>query len=395
MRGLQKVGNVWHIDKVVKGYRIKMSTETGDYKIACQILKDEIEKASKEANVQAKRGEARRFSYCATLVPGWDTAATADDIKQKVALLTEMLGDPDVRDISVEQLEDVRKRLAEGYGMDPKKKATRRAPRTVTKYMNTITTVLKNEQRLGTMNQYPTVKKLRVADTIKRALRPEEIQSLLAFFEEKDPLFKDACVVLLETGFRTGELSQLHARHVDFFHNSIHTKDMIVKYGRQRTIDMTPNVRAIIQRRIEEAGGGDCKIFPYSRDYHYLRRWNRWRKTQGNQKDLTPHSLRHTCCTMLLAAGNSIDVVRRWMGHRSITTTQGYLSLVPGQMQEAGAKLASMMEILTAKSGGDSGEKAPEAASKRSNERTGGGKVVKLFARNNNILNSNKQQKCS
>lgn len=41
----------------------------------------------------------------------------------------------------------------------------------------------------------------------------------------------------------------------------------------------------------------------------------------------TPHSLRHTCCTNLIAAGVPITTVQKVMGHRQISTTQKYIHL--------------------------------------------------------------------
>lgn len=42
-------------------------------------------------------------------------------------------------------------------------------------------------------------------------------------------------------------------------------------------------------------------------------------------KNITPHSLRHTCAMRLLDAGIDITVIALWLGHESIETTQIYL----------------------------------------------------------------------
>jgi len=48
--------------------------------------------------------------------------------------------------------------------------------------------------------------------------------------------------------------------------------------------------------------------------------------------NFTPHSLRHTCCTNLIAAGVNIFKVQKLMGHKHIATTQKYTHLSDQQL---------------------------------------------------------------
>ncbi len=57
-------------------------------------------------------------------------------------------------------------------------------------------------------------------------------------------------------------------------------------------------------------------------------------------KNITPHSLRHTCAMLLLQAGVDINVIAMWLGHQSTETTQIYLHADLRAKEQALAKIA-------------------------------------------------------
>lgn len=68
---------------------------------------------------------------------------------------------------------------------------------------------------------------------------------------------------------------------------------------------------------------------------------NVFRRWAAKLKDrrFHPHALRHSLCTELLRRGEGIDLVRRIMRHRSITTTQIYAHAVAEDMKRATGRL--------------------------------------------------------
>jgi integrase len=59
---------------------------------------------------------------------------------------------------------------------------------------------------------------------------------------------------------------------------------------------------------------------------------------------ITPHGLRHTCATLLLAAGVPPHVVQKRLGHASITMTLGiYAHVLPSQQADAASRLAAVL----------------------------------------------------
>lgn len=69
--------------------------------------------------------------------------------------------------------------------------------------------------------------------------------------------------------------------------------------------------------------------------------------TRALARGMTPHALRHTAATLMLASGWDIKVVAELLGHENISTTSRYLDQIPGELEAAiaahplGGQLAS------------------------------------------------------
>jgi site-specific recombinase XerD len=59
-------------------------------------------------------------------------------------------------------------------------------------------------------------------------------------------------------------------------------------------------------------------------------------------KDLSPHSLRHTCAVHLLRAGVDLTVIKAWLGHSDVATTARYIDLDLDKKREALGKFESL-----------------------------------------------------
>lgn len=66
----------------------------------------------------------------------------------------------------------------------------------------------------------------------------------------------------------------------------------------------------------------------------------RWRDGLGLDKAYTPHSLRHSACSMLAATTKDPVLVRDFARHESVTTTDVYLHRGPGRWLAAGGALS-------------------------------------------------------
>jgi integrase len=148
----------------------------------------------------------------------------------------------------------------------------------------------------------------------------------------------DVCIVLIDTGMRTGELWKLTRAD---FNPSLGKHGVIsiceTKGNVNRSVPLTERAASIVAKRC--LTNPDC-LFPFNTDW--LRpKWNRIKKVMNLEKDeqFVPHCLRHTCASRLVSRGVPINIVQQWLGHSSIQMTARYSHHAPSALYTA-------MEVL-------------------------------------------------
>lgn len=144
----------------------------------------------------------------------------------------------------------------------------------------------------------------------------------------------DVWIVLVDTGLRVGELLALEARDVDLKRKTLTV--WVNKTDNPRTIPTTVRVRAILKPLVEKAPSPTGKLFDYG--YGTLRQvWDRVRGHLGMTDDpqFIMHTLRHTCASRLAQKGVPLQVIKEWMGHKSLQVTLRYAHLAPKNLLDA------------------------------------------------------------
>ena len=115
------------------------------------------------------------------------------------------------------------------------------------------------------------------------------------------------------------------------------------KGGRQRVVPVLPVVAAALADYLEACpyGGGrpDSPLFVGARGGPLQagvvqRRVRGLRRLLGLPETATPHALRHSFATHLLAGGADLRAIQELLGHASLSTTQGYTAVDAARLMD-------------------------------------------------------------
>lgn len=115
-------------------------------------------------------------------------------------------------------------------------------------------------------------------------------------------------------------------------------KDLREKYLEVRpepSKNLTPNSRADSAKATFRSGRGN-RMSPRDVERLMERAYQRVvERDPAQAREVTPHALRHTAATLMLAKGWDVKVVSEMLGHASIATTGMYLDSIPGELARA------------------------------------------------------------
>lgn len=131
--------------------------------------------------------------------------------------------------------------------------------------------------------------------------------------------------VAIETGCRRDEL--LFCERSQINGNLLHLWVTKTKYP--RTVPMDQETTAMLTELIDKG------TMPTKRGLRSA--WDRVKVKMGLQDDkqFCFHTARHTCATRLVEQGENVLVIKEWLGHKRIETTQRYAHVKPSNLQDA------------------------------------------------------------
>lgn len=172
-------------------------------------------------------------------------------------------------------------------------------------------------------------------------LTKEEIDALLDACSMKEALGRRDRMMLLilyNTGIRVSELLSLRCRNVIFDGSGTAGYIHVTGKGRkERSIPLWKITASYIRKYIEEHGlMQDEKLFLNHTGDELTRSGVRYRidclaekaqKTSPGLRDknISPHTFRHSTALHLLQSGVDISTIAIWLGHESINTTHKYM----------------------------------------------------------------------
>ncbi len=170
---------------------------------------------------------------------------------------------------------------------------------------------------------------------LPRVLSPEAVDRLLTAPNKADRyMLRDRAIlaVMYATGCRVSEVTGLKTRHVNLDDGYCR---VLGKGNKERVVSLSEvAIDAVTdymkQERPTMTERNECEFLFVTRSGNQISRvmiWNLIRKyatKAGCSGDVTPHTLRHSFATHMLAGGAEIRALQEMLGHASIRTTQIY-----------------------------------------------------------------------
>jgi integrase/recombinase XerD len=150
--------------------------------------------------------------------------------------------------------------------------------------------------------------------------------------------------VMYATGIRTDEFLRLKVHHAD-----LKDKILYIRKGKgkkQRVAPLGKPAAARLKEYLEHIRPRHGKKYPKERTLfltHSGRALSReslqalvrkYRLAAGIARPVSPHALRRTCATHLLAGGADIRYVQKLLGHSRLATTQMYTRILPTDLKK-------------------------------------------------------------
>lgn len=173
---------------------------------------------------------------------------------------------------------------------------------------------------------------------IPEVLTGEEVERLLAAPREGEEGARDRAILetLYATGIRVSELCDLEIYDVG--------EEMIQvrgKGGKERVVPIGEAALEAIDHYLGEyrrEGKGPLFLSKRGKRMHRTTVWKQikyWGKKAGIEKEISPHTLRHSFATHLLDHGADLRVIQELLGHADIGTTDRYTHLSQGRLFKA------------------------------------------------------------
>lgn len=326
---VHKRGNkgIYYMNFVLNGKRIYRSTSKFTKREALQVEAAERHRIINEVNLTPRERLAQTLLHDAVdqvYETHWKHNKDAGRSYARARNMAQRMGNLPLGEINDEAVARFLKKL-DRVGA---------APGTVNRYLAALKMVLRIKKQ---DTDYIRLRKERKGR--RRVVSREEEQQMLDLLRNTKhdkrrsfyPDVADLAEVLVDTGMRLQESLDMSYETIDF--NSGLISIWFNKGDRPRSIPMTTRVRSILESR--RTGK---RVKPFSLKPHQAQNAWRWARKQlglNHDKEFVLHALRHTCASRLVNKGIDLYVVKEWLGHASIVTTQAYSHLSPRRLAEA------------------------------------------------------------
>lgn len=202
---------------------------------------------------------------------------------------------------------------------------------------------------LAVAQQVAAIPVKRVAPPETRFLEREQIEALFRHLPSTGRLaLRDRALLLLlyNTGARVQELADLRVEHLDLGQRCVRLHG---KGDKWRVCPLWAATIDLLTRLLQDPAGAPAPTQPVfaSRGARPLTRFGIYkivrrhtteieaRQAQPTRHHVSPHVFRHTAAVHLLEAGVEVNVIRGWLGHVSLDTTNRYAEITARLKEDA------------------------------------------------------------
>jgi integrase/recombinase XerD len=202
-------------------------------------------------------------------------------------------------------------------------------------------------EMLGVCQQVAAIPTKRAAPAETHYLERDEIETLLQHLPRTGRLaLRDQAMLLFlyNTGARVQEVADLRAGHLNLGDGAV--ARLHGKGDKWRTCPLWNQTAALLADLLNPANPPTTADTPVFRSatgqaltrfgiYKIVRRHARQLDDTRAGRRVSPHLFRHTAAVHLLEAGVEVNVIRAWLGHADLTTTNRYAEVTTKAKIEA------------------------------------------------------------
>lgn len=195
----------------------------------------------------------------------------------------------------------------------------------------------RSPELLGVCQRVAAIPMKRSAPAETRFLERDEVEELLRRLPTEGRLaLRDRALVLFlyNTGARAQEVADLRVEHLDLGAHPL--VRLHGKGDKWRTCPLWRQTADVLRCLLDEAGvsAAQAPVFAASGQaltrfgiYKAVRRHSTSFDNPRTRRRVSPHTFRHTAAVHLLEAGVEVNVIRGWLGHADLSTTNRYAEI--------------------------------------------------------------------
>ena len=202
-------------------------------------------------------------------------------------------------------------------------------------------------EMLGICQQVAAIPTKRAAPAETHFLERDEIEALLKHLPQgRRYALRDRALLLFlyNTGARVQEVADLQAGHLNLGEGAL--VRLHGKGDKWRTCPLWRQTAALLAELLDSSGTPAVADTPVFRSatgqaltrfgiYKIVRRHAALLDDTRAGRKVSPHLFRHTAAVHLLEAGVEVNVIRAWLGHADLTTTNRYAEITTRAKIEA------------------------------------------------------------